>query len=51
MLTVLKWVILLLLSMTGMVLSTQPDMLQAGLVLCFGCFLLFALDVARSFID
>jgi|TARA_B110000971_G_C19771650_1_gene391104 hypothetical protein len=51
MLIVLKWVILLLLSIAGMILATQPDMLEAGLILSIGCFLLFALDVARSFID
>ena len=52
MLTVIKWVLLLLTSILGMViLATDPNQQSLGLILAFGCFLLFALDVARSFIN
>ena len=52
MLTVIKWVLLLLCSVLGMViLATDPTQQSLGLILAFGCFLLFALDVARNFID
>jgi len=52
MLTVIKWVLLLLCSVIGIViLATDPDQQQLGFTLAFGCFLLFAIDVARSFID
>jgi hypothetical protein len=48
---VLKWVILSLLSALGLVLATDPNFLTVGLILAFGCFLVFALDVARQFIN
>ena len=48
---VLKWVILSLLSALGLVLATDPNLLIVGLILAFGCFLVFALDVARQFIN
>ena len=52
MLTVIKWVLLLLCSVVGMViLVTDPNQQSLGLILTFGCFLLFALDVAKNFID
>jgi hypothetical protein len=52
MFTVIKWVLLLLTSSLGMViLATDPNQQLLGLILTFGCFLLFALDLARSFID
>jgi len=51
MLTVIKWVLLLLLSVAGMVLATDPNYQSTGLILAFGCFLIFALDVARNFIN
>jgi len=51
MLTVFKWVLLILLSVAGMVLATDPNYQTTGFILAFGCFLLFALDVARNFID
>ncbi len=52
MLLVIKWVLLLLCSVMGMViLATDPNQQSLGLILAFGCFLLFALDVARNFID
>lgn len=52
MLTVIKWVLLLLCSVVGMViLATDPTQQSLGFILAFGCFLLFALDVARSFIN
>jgi len=52
MLTVIKWVLLLLCSVMGIViLATDPTQQKLGFILAFGCFLLFALDVARSFID
>jgi|TARA_X000001382_G_C3125141_1_gene164462 hypothetical protein len=51
-LTVFKWVSLLLLSVCGMViLATDPAQQSLGLMLALGCFLVFALDVARTFID
>ena len=52
MLTVIKWVLLLLCSVIGIViLATDPSQQLLGFILAFGCFLLFVLDVARSFID
>ena len=52
MITVIKWLILLSCSMLGMIiLATDPNQQSLGFILAFGCFLLFALDVARSFID
>ena len=52
MLIVIKWVLLVLCSVMGMViLATDPNKQSLGLILTFGCFLLFALDVARNFID
>ena len=52
MLLVIKWVLLLLCSVVGMViLVTDPNQQSLGLILTFGCFLLFALDVAKNFID
>jgi hypothetical protein len=52
MFTLIKWVLLLLCSVVGMViLATDPNQQSLGFILAFGCFLLFALDVARSFID
>ena len=52
MLLVIKWVLLLLCSVVGMViLATDPNQQSLGLILTFGCFLVFALDVARNFIN
>jgi len=52
MLLVIKWVLLLSCSMLGMViLATDPTQQSLGLIITFGCFLLFALDFARNFID
>lgn len=52
MLTIIKWVLLLLCSVMGIViLATDPTQQRLGFILAFGCFLLFALDVAKSFID
>jgi len=52
MLTVIKWVLLLLCSVLGMVIiATDPTQQKLGFILAFGCFLLFALDFARNFID
>ena len=51
MLTIFKWVLLILLSVAGMVLATDPNYQTTGFILAFGCFLLFALDVARNFIN
>ena len=52
MLTIIKWLILLSCSMLGMViLATDPTQQSLGFILAFGCFLLFALDFARNFID
>ena len=50
-LIVTKWVLLILCSVVGMVLATNTAYQSTGLVLAFGCFLLFALDVARNFIN
>jgi len=50
MITIFKWVLLILLSVAGMVLATDPNYQTTGFILAFGCFLLFALDVARNFI-
>jgi hypothetical protein len=52
MLTIIKWLILLSCSVLGMViLATDPTQQSLGFILAFGCFLLFALDVARNFIN
>lgn len=52
MLIVIKWVLLLLCSVVGMViLATDPTQQSLGLILAFGCFLLFAIDVARNDIN
>ena len=52
MLIVIKWVLLLLCSMLGMViLATDPTQQSLGFIFYLGCFLLFALDFARNFID
>ena len=52
MLTVIKWVLLLSCSILGMViLATDPSQQSLGFILAFGCFLLFALDVARNDIN
>ena len=52
MLIVIKWVLLLLTSVLGIViLATDPSQQSLGFILAFGFFLLFAFDVARSFID
>lgn len=52
MLTVIKWLLLILCSVIGIViLATDPTQQKLGFILAFGCFLVFALDVARSFID
>ena len=50
MLQVIKSTLLLLCSIMGMMLIPTPYM-TTGFVLAFGCFLLFALDVASNFID
>ena len=49
MLYIIKWVILALCSALGMALV--PTMATTGFVLAFGCFLVLALDIAKSFID
>jgi hypothetical protein len=49
MLYVIKWVLLAICSALGMALI--PTMATTGFILAFGCFLLFALDVASNFID
>jgi hypothetical protein len=49
-LIVTKWVLLLLCSVVGMVLATTEHQ-TLGFILAFGCFLVFALDVARNFIN
>ena len=49
-LIVTKWVLLLLCSVVGMVLTTTEHQ-TLGFILAFGCFLIFALDVARNFIE
>ena len=52
MFTVIKWVLLLLCSVLGMViLATDPTQQKLGFILAFGRFLLFALEEARNFID
>ena len=52
MLTIIKWVLLLLCSMIGMIIILiDPTMQSLGFTLFFGCFLLFAIDVARNFIN
>ena len=52
MLIIIKWVLLLLCSVLGMViLATDPNQQSLGLILTFGCFLLFAIDVARNDIN
>jgi len=51
MLTVFKWVLLILLSISGMVLAANQNYQTVGFILAFGCFLLFALDVAGNFIN
>jgi len=52
MLTIIKWLILLSCSMLGMViLATDPTQQSLGFILFLGCFLLFALDFARNFIN
>ena len=49
-LVITKWVFLLICSVIGMViLATDPGQQSLGLILTFGCFLLFAIDVARTF--
>ena len=49
-LIITKWVLLLICSVVGMViLATDPGQQSLGLILTFGCFLLFAIDVARTF--
>ena len=45
---IIKWVLLAICSVLGMLLSiTMPS---TGLVLAFGCFLVLALDIARNFV-
>jgi len=52
MIIIIKWLILLSCSILGMVIiATDPTEQSLGFILAFGCFLLFAIDVARSFID
>jgi hypothetical protein len=52
MLTIFKWLILISCSVLGMVIiATDPTKQSLGFILAFGCFLLFALDVARNFIN
>mgnify|MGYP003134939983 FL=1 len=51
MLIITKWVLLILCSVVGMVLATDPAYQSTGLIISFGCFLVFALDVARNFIN
>jgi len=51
MLIILRWVLLLLLSVSGMVLATDPNYQTTGFILTFSCFLIFALDVAKDFIN
>ena len=49
-LVITKWILLLICSVIGMViLATDPEQQSLGLILTFGCFLLFAIDVARTF--
>mgnify|MGYP003139580107 CR=1 FL=1 len=47
-LIIFKWVLLGLCSALGLALT--PTMPALGMVLGFGCFLVLALDIARSFI-
>tara|TARA_R100000654_G_C2634899_1_gene120780 strand:+ start:527 stop:685 length:159 start_codon:yes stop_codon:yes gene_type:complete len=47
-LIIFKWVLLGLLSALGLALT--PTMPALGITLGFGCFLVLALDIARSFI-
>ena len=49
-LLITKWVLLILCSVMGMML-TMTTYTTLGFVLAFGCFLVFALDVARQFIN
>ena len=52
MLTVIKWLIFISCSVLGMVIiATDPTQQSLGFILAFGCFSLFALDVARNFIN
>jgi len=52
MIIIIKWLILLSCSILGMVIiATDPTQQSLGFTLAFGCFLLFAIDIARSFID
>ncbi len=51
MLQVIKSTLLLLCSIMGMMLVATTPYTTTGFVLAFGCFLLFALDVASNFID
>ena len=52
MIIIIKWLIFLSCSILGMVIiATDPNHQNLGFILAFGCFLLFALDVAKSFID
>jgi len=49
-LIITKWILLLICSVVGMViLATDPTQQSLGLILTFGCFIVFALDVARTF--
>jgi hypothetical protein len=49
-LIVIKWVCLILCSVIGMMLTTTIYS-NLGFILAFGCFLIFALDIARNFIN
>ena len=49
MLYVIQWVLLAICSAMGMALI--PTMPTTGFVLSFGCFLVLALSIARSFIN
>lgn len=51
MLQVIKSTLLLLCSIMGMMLVATTPYTTTGFVLAFGCFLLFALDVASNFIN
>jgi len=52
MIIIIKWLILLSCSILGMVIiATDPTEQSLGFILAFGCFLLFAIDVARNFIN
>jgi|TARA_R100001594_G_scaffold55185_1_gene88743 hypothetical protein len=50
-LIIIKWLALLFSSLMGMMLAIGSEYTTTGLVLFFGCFLIFAVDVARNFID